>query len=161
MVWILLAALGIPLWMVAGALIATLSSRRHFKSAPGAFSAKLRIVAGDVPGLKDSWPRRPLLARWTHDVLVIQRGLALVRTDLLGVAQATELLTTGNPDAIHGLGAEPLVLAVVLDNGPWCSWPHPQTPEPRSLARSPASSSPLTARNHDRPDRADRCTSKR
>jgi hypothetical protein len=117
MVWILLAALGIPLWIVAGALIATLLSRRQFKRAPGAFPAKLRIVSGDVPGLKDSWPRRPLLARWTHDVLVVQRGLALVRCDVLGVTQATGSLTTGDPDAIRGLGAEPLLLTVVLDHG--------------------------------------------
>ena len=52
MVWILLAAIGIPLWMVVGALVATLLSRRRFKRAPGVFPAKLRIVSGDVAGLK-------------------------------------------------------------------------------------------------------------
>ena len=43
--------------------------------------------------------------------------MALVRSDALGVTQATGSLTTGDPDAIHGLGAEPLMLTVVLDNG--------------------------------------------
>jgi hypothetical protein len=39
MIWILLAALGIPLWMIVGALIAALRSRRAFKRAAGVPSA--------------------------------------------------------------------------------------------------------------------------
>jgi hypothetical protein len=42
-VWILLAALGIPLWMVVGALIVT-GPRRQFKREPGTFAAKLRVA---------------------------------------------------------------------------------------------------------------------
>jgi hypothetical protein len=117
MVWILLAALGIPLWMVVGALIVTLRSRRQFKREPGTFAAKLRVTSGEVAGLKSSWPRRPLFARWTHDVLLVHQGLALVRSDAFGVTRATGKLSTGDPDAIRGLGAEPVLLAVVLDNG--------------------------------------------
>jgi hypothetical protein len=90
-IWVVLAALGIPLWMVAGARIATLRSRREFKRAPDVFAAKLRLVSGEMTGLKASWPRRPLYARWVHDVLLIHRGLALVRSGALGVGQATGL----------------------------------------------------------------------
>ena len=51
---IVLAALGVPLWLVVGALAAGLWSRRSFKRAPGVFPAKLRVMAGEVPGLETS-----------------------------------------------------------------------------------------------------------
>ena len=54
MALIVLAALGVPLWMVVGALAAGLWSRRSFKRAPGVFPAKLRVTAGEVPGLETS-----------------------------------------------------------------------------------------------------------
>jgi hypothetical protein len=116
-IWLALAALGIPLWMVAGALFATLWSRREFKRAPGVFSAKLRLVSGEVAGLTAAWPRRPLFARWVHDVLVIHRGLALVRSNALGVGRATGSLVAGDPDEVRGLGEEPVLLTLILDGG--------------------------------------------
>jgi hypothetical protein len=59
MIWIILAALGIPIWFVLGGLAATLVSRRSFKQRRGVFPVKLRVVSGEVSTLKDSWPRRP------------------------------------------------------------------------------------------------------
>ena len=46
MIWILLAALGVPLWLIVGALTAGLLARRAFKRGLGVFPAKLRVVAG-------------------------------------------------------------------------------------------------------------------
>ena len=43
MIWVLLAALGVPLWIVVGVLMGALWSRRRFKREPGAFAAKLRL----------------------------------------------------------------------------------------------------------------------
>jgi hypothetical protein len=37
MVWILLAALGVPVWLVVGVLAAGLWSRRALKRSPGVF----------------------------------------------------------------------------------------------------------------------------
>jgi hypothetical protein len=54
MIWILLAALGVPPWLVLGAPGAGLLSRRAFKRAPGVFPAKVRTVTGQVPGFKTS-----------------------------------------------------------------------------------------------------------
>ncbi len=113
MIWILLAALGIPLWMVVGALAATLISRRAFKRAPGVFPVKLRIVSGEFATLKDSWPRRPGYARWVHDVLLLQHGLALVQTEALPVAE----VTSSSSDGSDGLGDDPLVMILGLDDG--------------------------------------------
>lgn len=81
MIWIILAALGIPIWFVLGGLAATLVSRRSFKQRRAVFPVKLRVVSGEVSTLKDSWPRRPGYARWVHDVMLVQHGLALLRTE--------------------------------------------------------------------------------
>ena len=68
-------------------------------------------------GLKQSWPRRPLVARWVHDVLVIHRGLALVRTDLLGVSRAIGTIEAADAKRLRRLGANPCTLTLVLDGG--------------------------------------------
>ena len=114
---IVLAALGVPLWMVVGALAAGIWSRRSFKRAPGVFPAKLRVTAGEVPGLKTSWPRRPVYSRWVHDVLLVHRGIALVRNAALGVAQVTGPVRSGEPRSISGLWSSPVVVALILDSG--------------------------------------------
>ena len=115
MIWILLAALAIPLWMIAGMLVCTWLSRRAFKRMPGVFPAKLRIVSGKVKHLKGTWPRRLSYVDWVHDVLLVQRGVVLVRTDALPVARATGSIHVS--DDVRRLGEHPLVMMVVLDNG--------------------------------------------
>jgi hypothetical protein len=121
MVWILLAALGVPVWLVVGALAVALWSRRSFKRAPGVFPAKLRVVAGEVDGelagLGASWPRRPVHARWVHDVLLVHRGLALVRSRALPVAGVVGPLADGSPEELTRLGPSPVVLTLSLDGG--------------------------------------------
>lgn len=117
MVWILLAALGVPLWLVVGALAAGLWSRRAFKRAPGVFPAKLRVAAGEVAGVKSSWPRGAAYARWVHDVLLVHRGFALARNDAFPVASAAGPLVDGDPDEITHLGSSPVTLVLTLDNG--------------------------------------------
>lgn len=117
MIWVILAALGIPLWMVAGALVTTLWSRRRFMRAPGAFAAKLRVVSGDVAGLKSSFPRSRLAARWVDDVLMVHRGVALARSDAFAVARATGSRTASGDGEVKGLGPDPLVLTLMLESG--------------------------------------------
>jgi len=116
-IWIILAALGIPIWFVLGALGASLLSRRSFKRRDGVFPVKLRVVSGEVATLKNSWPRRPGYARWVHDVLLVQHGLALRQTEALAVAGVTRTGSERGADDIHGLGDTPLVVALELDGG--------------------------------------------
>ncbi len=75
MIWALLAILGVPIWLVVGALGGALWSRRRFRSQPGVFPAAVR-ARGD-----NSWPRAGSYGRLVRDVLVVNRGLALVRTE--------------------------------------------------------------------------------
>jgi hypothetical protein len=113
MIWILLAALGIPLWMVLGALAASLLSRRSFKRRPGVFPAKLRVVTHDAT-TATTWPRRMAYAQWVHDVLLVQKGIALLRTEALPVASTGP--STKLTDEIRGLGGAPMVMTLVLDD---------------------------------------------
>jgi len=117
MIWILLAALGVPLWLIVGVLAAGLLSRKAFKKAPGVFPAKLRLSAGVASGIKSSWPRLPAYARWVHDVLLVHHGLALVRNSALPVAEVSGRIVSGKPEEVKRLGPQPMLLSVVLDNG--------------------------------------------
>lgn len=116
MIWIILAALGIPIWFVLGALGASLLSRRSFKRRDGVFPVKLRFVSGEVATLKNSWPRRPGYARWVHDVLLVQHGLALLRTEAYPVAGLRASRTSEDAGEMRGLGDAPLVITLDLDS---------------------------------------------
>jgi hypothetical protein len=115
-VWILLALLGVPLWLVAGALIAGLLSRRSFCRTPGAFKVALRLHDGEVRGLDTSWPRLPGYGHWVHDVLIVHRGLGLVRTTPYPVASCAPPHDATAPAPSH-LGRAPVVVQLTLDDG--------------------------------------------
>src|SRR6266545_4580055 len=116
MIWILLAALGVPLWLVVGALIASLLSRRSFCRAPDVFKSKLRLRRGEVHGLDDSWPRLPGHGRWVHDVLIVHSGLALVRNTVYPVASRTVSFAPSDPTPSR-LGEAPRATQLTLDDG--------------------------------------------
>jgi hypothetical protein len=112
MIWALLAILGVPIWLVVGALALALWHRHTFKQQPGVFPLKLRVDSGSVPGLKEKWPRMTYYAFWVHDVLLIHKGLALMRALPLPVAAGE-----GEPDTLH-LERQPYLLNFRLDGGP-------------------------------------------
>jgi hypothetical protein len=116
MIWILLAALGVPVWLIVGALTGALLSRRASKSAPGVFRAKLRVTSGAARGLKPTWARMPAYAAWVHDVLIVHQGLALVRSTALPVRSAADVKAAPQDD-VKGLGDNPTLLTLTLDNG--------------------------------------------
>ena len=117
MVLIILGILGVPLWLLIGALGAGLLSRKRFAKAPEVFRCKVRNVADEMPGLKATWPRRALYARWVHDVLLVHKGLALVRTLALPVASATGPVVRIAASTVKRLGDEPVSIRLVLDSG--------------------------------------------
>jgi hypothetical protein len=116
MIWILLAALGVPLLLVVGALTGALLSQRAFKRRSGVFRAKLRVTAGECQGIKTSWSRLPMYACWVHDVLLVHQGIALVRSRALPVARVTGPIAATSPDTVKKLGPKPIVLPLVLDD---------------------------------------------
>jgi hypothetical protein len=135
MIWALLAILGVPLWLVVGALAGSLWSRRHFRNSPGVFPAKVRLNSGTFDGLSESWPPVAAYARWVHDVLLVNKGLALVRTQPLPVAAAEGRVEQADPQEIKRLGNHPVLLRFRLDNGAIIQLAAPG--EARSLACGP------------------------
>ena len=64
MIWILLAALGVPIWLVVGGLLAALWNRRRVRRTPDAFPCKLRTLSADawlrqVESRDGLWPMGP------------------------------------------------------------------------------------------------------
>ena len=84
MIWALLAILGVPIWLIVGVVTAAVVSRRRFKAQPGVFQLKLRPVDGE------KWPRRVAYGRLVHDVLILNSGLALIRTTARGIRSVTD-----------------------------------------------------------------------
>lgn len=105
MIAIILAVLGVPLWLVVGAFGGALWSRRRFLARPGVFRLK-QLDDG-------SWPRRPAFGQLVHDVLVVNTGMALVRTTVSGIAAVSTVDATDTPPP-EGFDA---VFRVLLDDG--------------------------------------------
>lgn len=96
----MLAALGVPLWLLAVVLLLMLRSRRRFRRRPEVFACQLRPV--ESTGTASDRHRGKRWAYWVHDVLLVHRGLAFMRYDALPVAgvdgPTTTPTTTAEPD---------------------------------------------------------------
>jgi hypothetical protein len=108
MVWATLALLGVPVWLVLGAPIGAMISRRRFKAQPGVVPVILR-TADD-----EKWPRRPAYGRYIHDVLIVNHGLAQIRTSV-HVVEHVEVLDLG--DATFKHIDDPIAFTIRLDSG--------------------------------------------
>ncbi|MFC2037569.1 hypothetical protein ACFLYD_06350 [Chloroflexota bacterium] len=117
MIWAILAVLGVPIWLVVGGLGTVLWIRSRSKKAPGVFPAKIRLRSGSFEGISEKWTPMPISALWVHDVLLVHKGLALVRTIPLPVAEAVGTVQEANPSEIKRLGEQPALLTFRLDNG--------------------------------------------
>lgn len=111
MIPILLAVLGVPLWLVAVAVLVMVRSRRRLRRTPGVFACRLRPAG---PTEAAAWPRSKRYAYWVHDVLLVHRGPALKRYEALPVASVA-----GPVEATTAkrLGDRPMWLRLHLDDG--------------------------------------------
>ena len=107
MIWALLALVGVPIWLILGALSGAIVSRRRFKAQPHVFALLIREHGAD------GWPRLVSYGRYVHDVLLVNSGLALVRTSV----HAVERLDPLELDGPAGKLKEPRGWTVTLDDG--------------------------------------------
>lgn len=112
MVWALLAILGVPIWLVLGALGGSLLSRRNFQSNPEVFATRVRKFEAGMP---NKWSGK-LHARWVHDVLLANKGLALVHTDAYPIVSVGPA-PAPDPGECKGLGDAPVAMTVTTDEG--------------------------------------------
>ena len=108
MIWATLALLGVPIWLVLGALIGAMFSRHHFKSQPDVVPLMFR-AADD-----DKWPRGLAYGRYVHNVLIVSHGLAQIRTSV-HVVEHVDRLDLGDTEFKHI--DDPIAFAIQLDDG--------------------------------------------
>jgi hypothetical protein len=108
MIWATLALLGVPIWLVVGALIGAMFSRHQFRAEDDVFPLLMR-EAGD-----DKWPRRLAYGRYVHNVIIVNHGLAQIRTSV-HVVEEIDRLDLGDTTLKH-IG-DPLAFAIRLDDG--------------------------------------------
>jgi hypothetical protein len=108
MIWATLAVLGVPIWLVVGALAGALFSRHRFKAQPDVFSLLFR-EAGE-----EKWPRRLAYGRYVHNVLIVNHGLAQIRTSV-HVVEHVDRLDLGETTFKH-IG-DPIAFTIRLDDG--------------------------------------------
>lgn len=114
---VLLALVGVPLWVLVGGLAVALWSRSKVKKTPGIFRCTARMVSGSFPGIAEDWPRIPGYASWVHDVLLLHSGLTLGRTRPLPTMAVEHPAPAELDSDVAHLGDRPAVLAVRLDGG--------------------------------------------
>lgn len=96
MIWAILAILGVPIWLIVGILTGMGISRRRFKQHPDVFAVNIR------PEGAKKWPRRVSYVRLVRDVLVIARGVALLRTGIYGIDAVSDFDIVEGPSKPAG-----------------------------------------------------------
>ena len=109
-----LVLLVLALFAVVGLLAtrpaAARSSPRARPSRPPAARGPARTPA------TGSWPRLRWRGEWVHDVLLLERGVLLRRITSLSVRMPEEALRNAWPGEIRGLGLDPVVVLLRLDD---------------------------------------------
>ena len=109
MIWAVLAALGVPLWVIALALLALLWKRRRVAKLPEIFRCKVRVASGEIAGLKEKF--RSAHVRWIHDVLVVYSGMGRTTVTPLPIKAVEHPFRPGDIKRMDN----PQILALRLD----------------------------------------------
>ncbi|MPY92111.1 MAG: hypothetical protein GEV08_03310 [Acidimicrobiia bacterium] len=113
MIWLILALLGVPLWLVVGGILALVTRSYRLRARPGNVPVRLH-KAGKPPA--KGWHRGN--AVWVRDVFEFRGSPAAWNELLVGVSSATtrEL----SPDEAHALRRmdDPVVAVLALGGGP-------------------------------------------
>jgi hypothetical protein len=115
MVIALLAVLGVDLIVIVAFLAVVLSRRRWVSHQPGAFKGAIRVVDGEVSGLRPKWQRG--YGRWVRDVLVWTKAPLMFRNELVAVDGLAGEVHPAEPGAVKRIGTDPVVLPLAADGG--------------------------------------------
>jgi hypothetical protein len=102
--------------VLVGALAASVCGRWYFARDMMTFRCKLRWPEERWPSASPRWPRHRVRAAWTHDVLVVYRGVLRPRPAILAVRTSAHAVRTTRSE-VRGLGRNPVVLGLRLDDG--------------------------------------------
>ena len=110
MIWAILAIIGIPLWLIAIALLTLVFRNRKLRKRPG--NIPVRVLQ---PGKKRWTPGHGL---WVSDVFAWRGSPAAWKEDLLQVSGVS--IHSADPqelEKLHRLGDDPVVASFALDDG--------------------------------------------
>jgi hypothetical protein len=109
-IWALLAAVGVPLWLCAIAILTLVVRNRSLRRRPGNVAVRMR------KGGSRRWT--PGHAVWTHDVLAFRGSPAAWREALLWVTAAdVREATSDERKKLHRIGERPVVATFTIEDG--------------------------------------------
>lgn len=110
MIWAILAALGVPLWLCAIGILTLLLRNRGLRKRPGNVPVRVRR-----PG-KQRWS--PGHGVWVHDVFAFRGLPAAWKEALVWVSDATVRVATDEErKKLHRIGDDPVVATLTLVEG--------------------------------------------
>jgi hypothetical protein len=111
----LLAVLGVNLWVIVVLLAVVLTRKRWVSRQPGAFKGAIRVIEGDVPGLKAKWKRG--YGYWVRDILVWTKAPFLFRNELVLAEALAGEARAAKPGEVRRLGKHPAVVPLAVEGG--------------------------------------------
>lgn len=108
MIWAILVAVGVPLWLCAAGILTLLLRNRSLRRRGGDLPVRMR------PADVGRWRRGHAL--WVHDVLCFRASPAGWKEELLWVEEMTVRPAT-EEDGLHRLGANPVVARLSIHDG--------------------------------------------
>jgi hypothetical protein len=111
----LLAVLGVDLWVIVVLLAVVLTRKRWVSHQPGAFKGAIRIIDGDVPGLKAKWKRG--YGRWVREILVWTKTPFLFRNELVAANALAGDPRAAESGEVRRLGKHPAIIPLEADSG--------------------------------------------
>ncbi|HEV3282857.1 MAG TPA: hypothetical protein VG010_01525 [Solirubrobacteraceae bacterium] len=110
MIWVALAALGVPLWLCAVAILTLILRNRALRRRPGNVPVRVRS-----PGKKRWSPGHGV---WIHDVFAFRGLPAAWREALAWASDATVRVPSDHERrGLHRLGGQPIVVTLTLAEG--------------------------------------------
>ncbi|HEY6397392.1 MAG TPA: hypothetical protein VIX82_08075 [Solirubrobacteraceae bacterium] len=110
MIWAILAALGVPLWLCAAAILTLILRNRALRRRPGNVPVRIRRAG------KTRWS--PGHGVWIHDVFAF-RGLPAAWKEALVWATAASWRPASEHERakLHRIGDKPIVVTLTLEAG--------------------------------------------
>ena len=110
MIWVILAALGVPLWLVAVGIFALLFQNRALKKRPGNVPVRVR------PAGKKRWMKANGL--WLSDVFFWRGGLGVWKEGLSQIISASSRPAgTEEQKKLHRVGKNVVIVTMTLAGG--------------------------------------------
>jgi hypothetical protein len=103
----LLALLGVNVGVLLVLLAVIIARKRWVTRQPGSFRGAIRVVGGNIEGLRPKWGRG--YGRWVRDVFVWTKAPLLFRNELLAT-DALEHQRPAHPNEVKRLGDAPIVI---------------------------------------------------